>query len=92
MIPWIALILSIIGIILNARKVIYCWLVWIIANVFWIVHSISVGDYVTTIVWAVFTVSNIYGWRKWYLDSLTIDQKLDRIAREIKKDNLHGED
>jgi len=61
----IALILSVIGIILNAKKIIWCWLVWIISNMFWIIYMINRDEISSVILWIVFTIFNIYGWYEW---------------------------
>ena len=61
----IALILSVIGIILNAKKIIWCWLVWIISNIFWIIYMINRDEISSVILWIVFTIFNIYGWYEW---------------------------
>ena len=61
----IALFLSVIGIVLNAKKIIWCWLVWIISNIFWIVYMIGRDEISSVILWIVFTIFNIYGWYEW---------------------------
>lgn len=61
----IALILSLIGIVLNARKNIWCWAVWIIADICWIWVAVPTGDIHQIIMWTVFGGFNVYGWTQW---------------------------
>ena len=62
----IALILSLIGIFLNAKKIIWCWPIWISANVFWCIHFIFfVPQFTSVLLWIFFTVFNVYGWYEW---------------------------
>jgi nicotinamide mononucleotide transporter len=65
---WAATATSIIGIGLNARKNIYCWPVWLLSNVLWISHAIILKDAPSIFLWAVFGISNIYGWFQWKKD------------------------
>lgn len=62
---WIAAILSIIGVFLNAKKKILCWPFWIASNVLWIVYSVATAQWALLVLWVVFLGTNIYGWREW---------------------------
>jgi nicotinamide riboside transporter PnuC len=72
MIVWIASIVSILGIFLNARKIIWCWPVWIFSNFLWLFHTLDIPrfihlDIATSLMWFVFLLANFYGaylWRK----------------------------
>jgi len=64
-ISWVASILSITGIILNAYMVIWCWPVWILANTFWIYWSWKKREIAQVILWIAFEFANIYGWYMW---------------------------
>lgn len=70
-IEWVALLLSITGIILNANKLILCWPVWILSCIAWILYFTldqKRGGRLQTaaiIMNAVFLISNIYGWIQW---------------------------
>jgi nicotinamide riboside transporter PnuC len=65
---WIALVLSIVGIVLNAKKIIYCWIVWQISNVCWIIYLWPTGQKAQIILWVVFGAFNTYGWIQWNKD------------------------
>ena len=65
MIAWIASSLSLFGIILNAKKNIWCWPVWTFSNFFWIYHTINVQEWAAFTTWVVFLGANIYGWIQW---------------------------
>jgi len=69
MVSWIALALSVIGIFLNAKKIIWCWPVWIVSNIFWIIHTVNAGDTAATVLWFVFLASNMYGAYEWNKDN-----------------------
>ena len=62
---WVATILSITGILLNANLIIWCWSVWILSNVFWIIWSINKKEWSQLVLWIVFLITNIYGWYQW---------------------------
>jgi nicotinamide mononucleotide transporter len=66
---WIATVISIIGIILNAKKQISCWPVWIVSNILWIIYFASLDMTPSVVLWIVFTIFNVYGWRQWYKDN-----------------------
>ena len=65
MLGWIGLFLSTMGIYLNANKDIRCWHVWLLSNVFWVLHSISNKDLASVCLWILFAVFNVYGLYKW---------------------------
>lgn len=62
---WVATILSITGILLNANLIIWCWSVWILSNVFWIIWSINKKEWSQLVLWIIFLITNIYGWYQW---------------------------
>lgn len=62
---WIAVSLSLIGIILNAKKSVLCWAVWIISNIFWLAYEIPKGELPSILLWSAFLLANIYGWYCW---------------------------
>jgi nicotinamide riboside transporter PnuC len=64
---WIATILSLTGIILNAYLIIWCWGIWMASNVLWVIWSIRKKEWSQTVLWVVFFVTNIYGWYQWNL-------------------------
>jgi len=64
-INWIAVFLSIVGIILNANKLTLCWPIWILSNACWLAYSLPKKDWAYVLLWIVFSVFNGYGWYKW---------------------------
>jgi nicotinamide riboside transporter PnuC len=64
---WIASALSITGVIFNAYKIIWCWPIWIIANLFWAYLAFKRKDWAQLVLWIVFTLSNLYAWYIWSL-------------------------
>lgn len=62
---WFATILSILGIILNAYLIIWCWLIWIMSNIFWIYWALKKKEWAQIILWIVFLCSNIFGLWQW---------------------------
>ena len=62
---YFAALISLIGIILNAKKNMLCWPVWVVSNILWVVYSILEGDIPSIILWVLFSFANIYGWRQW---------------------------
>ena len=64
-ISWIASIISLIGIMLNAYKIIWCWPVWIIGNLLWLYWSYKKREWAQFILWMVFEVTNIFAWYQW---------------------------
>jgi len=67
---YVAAMISLIGIILNARKEILCWPVWLFSNVLWIIYSVIEGDTPSVILWILFSIFNIYGWVQWKKDKI----------------------
>lgn len=64
-IGWIASLISLFGVVLNAYKIIWCWPVWCLANIFWIYWAIKKKEWSQLVLWIVFTIANIYGWYQW---------------------------
>jgi hypothetical protein len=60
-----ALILSLVGLVLNARKNILCWPVWVVSDIMWLAVFIPQGNVEQIILWTVFGLFNFYGWREW---------------------------
>ena len=72
---WIATAISIIGILLNAKKNIWCWPVWLVSNVLWITYFIILTNPQSITLWVVFALFNVYGWIQWSKDKKKIPQK-----------------
>lgn len=62
---WVASSISFIGILLNAYKLILCWPVWCVANIFWIYWAYKKKEWSQVFLWIVFTLGNLYGWFLW---------------------------
>jgi nicotinamide riboside transporter PnuC len=80
--------ISLFGIYLNARKDILCWPVWILSNIGWITYSILGHNGPSLVLWIIFLLSNIYGWKQWHNDikkkeSIKHQENLDSL-KEIK--------
>jgi nicotinamide riboside transporter PnuC len=65
---YLAGVVSLSGIILNAQKHMACWPVWLVSNVMWLIYSGIEGDVPSIILWVTFSCFNIYGWIKWRKD------------------------
>lgn len=67
MIGWIITILCLVGTVLNVKKIIYCFHIWIVANIAWLIFDISTGLYSRALldfVQLIFAVWGIIEWRK----------------------------
>lgn len=65
---YIAAVVSLAGIILNAKKMMACWPVWLVSNIMWITYSGIEGDIPSVVLWITFSIFNIYGWIQWRKD------------------------
>jgi len=66
MIEWVATGLSIGGIVLNARKRLWCWPVWILSNLLWIYYFMRINVVpAQTLLNVVFALANMYGYYYW---------------------------
>ena len=78
MVAWIASILSIIGVLLNAKKIIWCWYFWTLGSLLWIYDSFWRNEKVLWaqgLLWIVFTCTNIYGWYNWHKDKEVLHER-----------------
>lgn len=64
---WAALFLTILGLVMNARHVIWNWPVSIMGNLCWIAHFGSAQEYAGVTMNVLLLIVNIYGWRYWAL-------------------------
>jgi nicotinamide riboside transporter PnuC len=67
-IGWIAAIFSIVGVLLNAYKIIWCWPLWCIGNLLWIYLAVKNKDIPQFVLWVVFTLTNCYAWYQWSIN------------------------
>lgn len=65
---WIGSILCIIGILLNSKKLIWCWPVWTASTIFWVIFAVQNQQWAILMMEVVFFVANLYGWQQWRLD------------------------
>jgi nicotinamide riboside transporter PnuC len=66
---WLASLLTLIGLLLNARKVRASWLVWIAGNLLWMMHGIYTHDDAILTLNVVLSLVNYYGFNKWRPDA-----------------------
>lgn len=62
---WIATALSLFGLILNAKRIIWCWPIWILANIYWVQAAYHKQDWPTFALWMAYSAFNVYGWYSW---------------------------
>ena len=51
-----------------AKKRLQCWLLWMVLDVVYVGMFINAGLYLTAVLYGVFTVLAVYGWREWRLN------------------------
>jgi nicotinamide riboside transporter PnuC len=61
----IALIFSLAGIVLNAKKIWLCWLCWLVSNALWLLYFIPKEEWSMVILWGLYSVFNVYGLYQW---------------------------
>jgi nicotinamide riboside transporter PnuC len=61
----IAAVFSLIGIILNIKKIRWCFIIWLLSNTCWIIAGIMWHKYGVIITNGMFDVFNIYGFIEW---------------------------
>jgi nicotinamide riboside transporter PnuC len=66
-IGWIASSFSLIGTVLSAFKIIYCWPICITGNIFWIYWSYKKKEWSQLTLWIVFQAANMLGWYQWFM-------------------------
>ena len=66
-IGWIASSFSLIGTLLNAFKIIWCWPLWIVGNLFWIYWSWKKKEWSQLVLWIAFQIANMIGWYQWHI-------------------------
>ena len=62
---WAGLVLNILGCVLNARKNIWCWPVWLLANALWTAHWIMHKEPAALVMILVYSCLNVYGYFYW---------------------------
>ena len=62
---WLAFIITIIGIYLNAEKSIWCWPLGIVSCILWAIVAIQGGLVALFVLQLVLLGMNVYGWKRW---------------------------
>ncbi len=62
---WIVTTLSIIGVILNIKKIRACFFIWAVTNSLWSIYDFSIGAYAQSALFLVYTVLAIWGIYEW---------------------------
>lgn len=65
---YLASLITLLGVWLNARKLIWCWPVWIVGNVVWVIAYIPRHDWAVVLLDLVMVAANVAGWRQWRKD------------------------
>jgi nicotinamide riboside transporter PnuC len=65
MISWISSFLTITAIILNAYKNIWCWSVYMVTNVLWIIYFWPKHEWAVVVLNIVFFIFNLFAMKKW---------------------------
>lgn len=76
MIEWILATLSIAGAILNIVKNRWGFIIWIVANIGWIVVDVIVGLWEQIPIWVVYTILSVYGFIIWTKEEKQDDKHL----------------
>ena len=62
---WIASSLSIIGVLLNAQHIIWCWHIWVLGSLMWVYWAYKNKNISQIVLWIIFILSDIYGFYSW---------------------------
>ena len=65
LISYIAATFSFIGILLNIRRNILCWFMFMISDSLWFTYSLLTGQWAITITHTIFMISNFAGMYSW---------------------------
>lgn len=64
-IGWLISCISIIGAVMNAKKIKWGFVLWTIANVLWIVFNVYTQTYSQIPIWIVFSIICVWGFITW---------------------------
>ena len=64
-IMWVVTGLSILGTVLNIKKVKWCFWIWLFTNLSWCIYDIVINNYAQAVLFAVYTGLAIYGIVEW---------------------------
>jgi nicotinamide riboside transporter PnuC len=62
---WVVTGLSILGTVLNIKKVKWCFWVWLFTNLSWCIYDVIIKNYAQSVLFAVYTGLAIYGIVEW---------------------------
>lgn len=54
-----------------AHKRLQCWPLWLVVDCVYVGMFLAVGLWLTALLYLVFTVLAVYGWRQWHLAART---------------------
>ena len=63
---WIVTGLSIVGTILNIKRLKCCFIVWLATNFIWCIYDYYIGNFPQAVLFAVYVVLAIWGIYEWY--------------------------
>lgn len=62
---WVATIIALAGTILNCKKIKWCFLLWTLTNVMWLIYDIKNGTYSRAVLDFVQLILALYGIKEW---------------------------
>ena len=63
--PWLAALLSLVGVILNIRRHRACFAIWTLTNLAWLVIDAHAGIYAQSLLHGAYLALAVYGWFSW---------------------------
>jgi len=64
-VSWVIASLAVFGAVLNARKNIKGFYIWVVSNLCWIVYNCVIHEYALAVLFGVYTVISMYGIHQW---------------------------
>jgi nicotinamide riboside transporter PnuC len=64
---WVAFLFSLWGVYLVSKKNKWCWVVWLVGNVCWIIYAWSPFQLALIVTQVIYILTNIYGIWEWWL-------------------------
>lgn len=65
MIEWTATVLTLVGVILNIKRIRVCFIIWLVGNCLWFYMFITTQVWGMAICQAVFCATCVWGWHEW---------------------------
>lgn len=66
---WPLAILTVVGVVLNVKKRRFCFVIWSVTNIFWVVYNYTIEAYAQAAVFAVYFGLAIWGIIQWGRDA-----------------------